>query len=99
MASPHQLRGLCDTGADLTCIPRHVVEELGLFEVDEVEVAPYDGPSEVRPIYAARLRVMGGPYQIVRVIAVDGDKALIGRDLLNALRVEFDGPADTVVVY
>ena len=33
--------------ADLTCLPKSVVEKLGLIEMDEVKVAPYDSPPQV----------------------------------------------------
>src|SRR5271157_4809290 len=54
-----EMSALCDSGADLTCLPADVIERLGLLEVDEVEIAGYDGRTKLRPLYAARLHCLG----------------------------------------
>lgn len=92
LSPPEGISALCDTGADLTCLPRRVVEKLRLMEVDEVEVAPYDGPPEVKPVYAAHLKVEEVLSRTARAICIDGDDAILGRDLPNLLRLELDGP-------
>ena len=87
---------LCDTGADITCVPREMVADLGLVEVDEVRVQAYEGEPVVKPLYAALLGVGGSYSQIVRVISFDGSDAILGRDLLNSLRLELDGPSQVL---
>ena len=87
-----QVTALCDTGADITCFPARMVAALGLLEVDEIEVSGYEGEPELKSVYAARLQVSGGPTQIVRAVVRDSDETLLGRDVLNSFRLEFDGP-------
>lgn len=91
-SSVHELTALCDTEADITCFPARVVANLGLLEVDEIEVRGYEGIREPKLVYAARLQVAGGATRIARVIARDSEEALLGRDVLNFFRLEFDGP-------
>ncbi len=43
------MSALCDSGADITCLPAYVVQRLGLIEVDEVEVGGSYGATEIKP--------------------------------------------------
>lgn len=87
-----ELQALCDSGADLTCLPASVIERLRLVEVDEVEIAGFDGPARLKPLYSARLQVAGTYSRIVRVVPTTLGGALLGRDVLNSLHLELDGP-------
>jgi len=84
---------LCDTGADITVVPADVIASLGLAEVDEIQVEPYEGEPVTKSVYAAVVQLPGLGSQIARVIPVDSQEAILGRDLLNSLRLELDGPS------
>ena len=84
---------LCDTGADITVVPADVIATLGLAEVDEIQVEPYEGEPVTKSVYAAVVQLPGLGSQIARVIPVDSQEAILGRDLLNSLRLELDGPS------
>lgn len=98
-ASPTvEVVALCDTGADTTCLPTDLVADLGLVEVDEVRVQPYEGEPVTEPLYAALLRVGDSYSQITRVISVDSSDIILGRDLLNSMRLDLDGPSQLLRV-
>ena len=92
-SSAEEVVALCDTGADITAVPTDVIARLGLAEVDEIQVEPYEGEPMTKPVYAALVQLPGLTPQIARVIPVDGQDAVLGRDLLNSLRLELDGPS------
>lgn len=94
-----ELRALGDTGADLSCIPIDVVSELDLAPVGEIEVSGYDGRTQVKPVFAVSLAVAGLPPRIFRVIPLDGaEETILGRDVLNLLRIQLDGPAAQLTI-
>jgi len=87
-----QISALCDSGADLTCLPAYLIEALGLLEVDEVQVEGYDGSTQIKPLYAARLSLPDSHSHLVRIVPTSSGEALLGRDVLNSLRLELNGP-------
>jgi predicted aspartyl protease len=90
-----KIRGLIDSGADLTVLPENIVTEVGLQYVDEVPIGGFDGTYSVRPIYAARLALEDGWSIIVRAVCIQGDIALLGRDIINRWRLLLDGRAQS----
>ena len=74
-------------------VPADVIASLGLAEVDEIQVEPYEGEPVTKSVYAAVVQLPGLGSQIARVIPVDSQEAILGRDLLNSLRLELDGPS------
>jgi predicted aspartyl protease len=89
------LHMLVDTGADCTLIPERIAASLQLPLVDRVDVHGVGGTAHAQ-VYAARVRI-AGLRAVVRVIAL-GDEALLGRDLLNRMTLELDGPAETIKI-
>lgn len=84
-------QALIDSGADGTCIPQRIADELGLQHVDETDVQGITGPRERAPVYAASVRIEGIGKFIVRASAVGGE-VLLGRDIINRWRLLLDGP-------
>ncbi|HET7089608.1 MAG TPA: retroviral-like aspartic protease family protein [Anaerolineae bacterium] len=82
-----------DTGADVTAIPANLVNQLNLVLASEIQVEGYNGHRATLPCYdivlrVAHLRVVG-----LSVISFSEDYILLGRDVLNLLRLLLDGPA------
>ena len=89
-----ELFALCDTGVDISCIPLRIVSELALAHVGEVEVAPYEGPTKIKPVFAVALAVPGIASRVFRVFPTDAEETILGRDVLNYLRIQLDGPGE-----
>ncbi|HEY2732424.1 MAG TPA: retropepsin-like aspartic protease [Polyangiales bacterium] len=88
------MRMLVDTGADCTLIPAKLARTLRLPLVDKIEIQGVGGRARSAAVHAASLRV-GSLRTLARVVAL-GDEALLGRDILNRLVLQIDGPAETI---
>lgn len=88
-----QKLGKIDSGADLSVIPLDTVEELKLEQRGTERVGAYDRhlpPKEV-PAYYVDAEIADFLFRRTRVIeALRGD-VLIGRNVINKLRVVLDG--------
>jgi hypothetical protein len=84
---------LIDSGADVTLLPRHAVQSLGLKTSDhpEYELVSFDGSrSNYRAVdldMVFQSRVFRGRYLII-----DGDRGILGRDVLASIAILLDGP-------
>ena len=97
-AGPTTVSAKIDTGADITAIPAYFVEQLDLAPAGELVVEGYDGQRATVLCYdivlhVDRLRVVG-----LSVVAFAEDYALLGRDVLNRLRILLDGPELTTEI-
>jgi hypothetical protein len=82
-----------ETAADRTVIPGNLVDGLELVPLDELPVAGLGGQVFVAPTYRVEVVVRALSPQMVEVIAhAEEPYALLGRDVLNQLRVLLDGP-------
>ena len=85
---------LLDTGSDLTLVSRKAVDRLGVSPVpnQQFELMGFDGSRSSASVVVLDLILNGkafrGPY-----VLSDDDVGIIGRDVLNHLSLEFDGPA------
>jgi predicted aspartyl protease len=85
-----------DTGADVTCLPMDDCQDLDLFLFPYYRGVshPYAGASRSVTFYAAKVEVDGRIYNAV-VEPVAESERLIGREVLNRIKVTFDGPSQT----
>ena len=84
---------LIDSGADVTLLPRSAVERLGLSGTKEgYRMEAYDGSSAEAESVQAVLVLVGLRFR-GRFLLIDGEVGIIGRNILNRLRVILDGPS------
>ena len=85
---------LLDTGADLTLVPRTAVDRLKVLPIpdQQFELMAFDGNRSLASAVILDLifaeKVFRGRY-----LLTDDAVGVIGRNVLNHLTVEFDGPA------
>ena len=87
-----------DTGADLTAIPITLIEQLRLMPAGEIEVEGYDRHRATIRAYDVNLQVDQLRVNGLLVIGFAEDYVLLGRDVLNHLRLLLDGPALTTEI-
>ena len=90
------IRMLVDTGADCSLIPLRLARSLRLPIVDRTEIQGVGGKTLAANVHAARVR-LGSLRVLARVVAL-GDESLIGRDILQRVVMQLDGPAQLVQV-
>lgn len=83
-------KGKIDTGAFKTAIPEGWVEELGLIQAGETDVSGYDGKIDRKWTYYANISFKECNFY-TEVIPANRKNVLIGRDVLNQLKVLLDG--------
>ena len=83
-----------DIGADLSCLPIADCQDLDLFLFPYYRGIshPFAGASRSVTFYAAKIEVDGRIFNAV-VEPVAEPERLIGREVLNRMKVTFDGPA------
>jgi predicted aspartyl protease len=89
------VRMLVDTGAEISVLPRDVIDGLGLTRTREVEIAGVVPKTFVWcPVFAVVLHVGGGAFE-VEVAALPREEVaggIVGRDVLSHLVFNYDGP-------
>jgi predicted aspartyl protease len=86
---------IIDTGADATLIPLEYLQELGARRYFEAGLRSQWGERRVVFLYLIDIQI--GQITMPGVYAVGddlGDEVILGRDVLNRLRVLLDGPAE-----
>jgi clan AA aspartic protease len=81
---------LVDTGATTLCLPKNVIEQLGLELLKEVDVATANGISQARIFQDAKLSIMGreGTFECLELPG--GRDPLLGVIPLESLGIELD---------
>jgi predicted aspartyl protease len=90
------LMALVDTGADLSVVPRSVVDALALPQVGTTRIRGVTGVAESTNVHAATLEVAG--TSVLAEVVAWGDEAIVGRDVLGRFMLELDGPRETLVI-
>lgn len=99
VAQPHgatygPIAAFVDTGADATIVPLSIVRELQAGVVTFKTVRGYAGGRRTVRTYLVDVEI--GPFTLPGVEIVGdtaADEILLGRDVLNKLRLLLDGPA------
>ncbi len=83
-----------DTGADVTCLPVEDCQDLDLFLFPYYSGIshPFGGARHSVIFYGARVEVNGRVYNAIVEPVVERER-LVGRDVLNQVKVTFDGPS------
>ncbi len=88
------LSGVVDTGADATLIPLKHLRALGARRVFEAGLRSQWGERRIVFLYLVDVSIGGVVLPGVYVVGDEmGDEVVIGRDVLNRLRLTLDGPA------
>jgi hypothetical protein len=98
-AATSDLPAKVDSAADRTVLPLHLATQLGL---DELEQRPFAGLGSIvttLSIYRVLLTICGLSPIVADVAGAPGEPhILLGRDILNQLRVVLDGPKQRVEI-
>jgi predicted aspartyl protease len=87
-----QVAMLLDTGADVTLLPRAVVGQLGLgFSTNEYELVGFEGRFTTARAVRAEMVFLGLTFR-GQFLLTEQDWGIIGRNILNAVALIFDGP-------
>jgi predicted aspartyl protease len=96
--STAQLAALIDTGADVSFAPLDVLESIQAG-IGKVHLArTLWGERQTFSSYIVDIQMNGLVLPGMVVLGYDGDEVILGRDILNKLWLELDGPAQTVEV-
>jgi predicted aspartyl protease len=89
-----KFNAIIDSGADGTLIPLTDLQILGVPIARKARLRGITGNSIWVNVYVVALNIGPIPLAGVRVIASPSDEAILGRNVLNQLRITLDGPAE-----
>jgi predicted aspartyl protease len=92
-ASVSDVPMLIDTGADVTLLPKSYLDELGI-ETDDgetYEVQGFGGETKLMGAVHLEMIFLGRKFT-GQFLTLDGPMGILGRNILNAAAILFDGP-------
>ena len=93
------LEALVDTGADATIVPIAHLRQIKAKKIDQATLHSQWGERRAVALYAVALEINQYRFDAIRVVGDEiGDEVILGRNLLNRLRLLLDGPAGMVEV-
>jgi predicted aspartyl protease len=82
---------LIDSGAFMTAIPEDFIDKLRIFPAGEVSTRGYKEGEQTHRTYFVDVSFNGFSFPNTEVMAVKRKNVLIGRDILNQLKLILDG--------
>jgi predicted aspartyl protease len=83
---------LLDTGADVTLLPQGIAEELGLsYSARNYELIGFENNSSLVHAVRAEMVFLGLTFR-GQFLLIEQDWGIVGRNILNLLSINFDGP-------
>ena len=79
-----ETRAIIDTGADFSCIPTHMLADLGFVAYHILEVDDYDGVPRLKLAYYLTIELFGKPHALDNVVGVESETVVLGKDLLGS---------------
>lgn len=96
-------QGILDTGADCTLVPIPLLVRVNAKVADVAIRIPFSGTVTVGVPYKVGLIFDNYTHSNIRVFGCPadalGDYLIIGRDLMNQYRIEFDGPNQRFTIF
>jgi predicted aspartyl protease len=90
---------LLDTGADVAVIPLKYLRQVRAKRTSQGRARSVWGDSQMVSVYTVSLALNGLRFQALEVLAdADGDEIILGRFVLNRLKIVLDGPAAFVEI-
>jgi len=87
-----QVLAKLDTAADISAIPLRLLMDWKMQPESEIDVAGFDtAPTTIRT-YTVGIELSDARIRRSEIIPISEDYALIGRDILNSLYVDLEGP-------
>jgi predicted aspartyl protease len=86
-----QVEVILDSGARMTCLPEKIVDSLGHRIYTYKTIKTPSGKSK-RKMYVLDIEFGGKVFENTRVIGLDYNYGLLGRDILNKFKIILDGP-------
>jgi predicted aspartyl protease len=90
------LNALVDTGADMTCLPSVIIRAIGGIPSSTYLVGTLDERRQEVDSYFLEFEI-STRKMLIEVLAF-GDEVIIGRNLINELVLELNGPAREIKV-
>ena len=84
-------KALIDTGADGSVIPENIRDKWELHQTGEVTTVDFRREETLEPTYDVRIAINGLVSKIVEVTVANREHVLLGRDILNELKMCADG--------
>lgn len=95
LAVPAQI----DTAADRTVLPQSLVKNLGLAQIGTMLIGGLGGITYTLPTYVVMVGIHDLAVQPIKVVAsADEEWPLLGRDILNSVRLTLDGPQSVLEI-
>ena len=96
---PTKRQAKLDSGASITVIPESLIRRWRIPFVATIAVRGYNGHVSVRPTYKVDILIGTRRFDNLEVTIASRRNILLGRDIMNKLRITLDGARETVEIH